>query len=78
MIDVIVETRGGATAEIYWDHSEVRVVFIDWDELEDLSREGMIGVEWPRGTHLDAMPSDTREQYLHAIDPSTDDDTPDP
>ena len=73
MIDVVIETRGGVVAEIYCDRPIVRAIVIDWDELEDSGRGGTVGFDWSKCAPLDALPVDTRQQYIHAIAPRNQD-----
>jgi hypothetical protein len=63
MKTVVIETRDGAIQEIYTDDREVRVVVVNWDDLDHEGR----GVATLRDTEpLSFLPPDTREQIERA------------
>ncbi|GAG13784.1 unnamed protein product [marine sediment metagenome] len=68
MIDVVVEVRGGLVAEVYCGNPGVRVIVIDWDELDSPERGGKVGFEWSDHLRIDALPDDTRAQYVAAVE----------
>jgi hypothetical protein len=68
MSDVIVEIRGGVLIEIYGNDSNVRVIVIDWDKLQDGEVGGNAGFKWGPCQPLSSLPADTREQYQRAIE----------
>jgi hypothetical protein len=56
---VVVETRGGTVVAIYSSDPSVKVMLIDWDELE---AEGRVGANFPVEP-LEGMDKETREAY---------------
>lgn len=67
MLDVVIESRGGVICEIYCDHPDVRPIIIDWDNIDSPECAGQVGSDWLPCAPLDALPLDTREQYVNAI-----------
>jgi len=66
MKDVVVEVRGGLIVEVYCDQSDVRIIVIDWDNIDD-SPSRLVGFCWEPREQLGLLPDDTRAQYEHVI-----------
>ena len=61
MINLVVEVRGGVIQQVYAD-TAVKVVIVDWDEVEESSHGSYIAAFLP----LEKMPAETSEQVLQA------------
>jgi len=57
--DVIIEIRGGCLVGVYFTPGNRRVIFLDWDNLNELPEELRIAAIFPPDS-LDEMPPDTR------------------
>jgi hypothetical protein len=57
--DVIIEIRGGCLVGVYFTPGNQRVIFLDWDDLNELPEELRTAAIFPPDS-LDEMPPDTR------------------
>jgi len=57
--DVIIEIRGGCLVGVYFTPGNRRVIFLDWDNLNELPEEMRIAAIFPADS-LDEMPPDSR------------------
>lgn len=63
MKEIVVEVRGGLVVEIYGNDPDIRVILIDWDELESPEKCGTVGFTWDSCLPLASLPEDSRAQY---------------
>ena len=64
--DVIIETRGGCLVGVYFTPGNRRVIFLDWDDLNELPEKQRIAAMFPADS-LDEMPPDTRRVCRRAL-----------
>lgn len=67
MTDLVVEMRGGVVQEVYCDDSNIRVIIVDWDELQPAESSGNAGRRWSRCAPLHDLPRETRAHFQQAI-----------
>jgi hypothetical protein len=66
MTDLVVEVRGGVVQEVYCDDPRIRVVLVDWDEIEGPEPAAKAGVAWGSCVPISRLPDDTRAQFQKA------------
>ncbi|MGD1278373.1 MAG: hypothetical protein ABR964_14265 [Tepidisphaeraceae bacterium] len=59
MTDVVIEVRGGVLVEVYSARRDLRIILVDWDEIND----GASGVGDFGRVPLRGMPSDTAQLF---------------
>ncbi len=64
--DVIIEIRGGCLVGAYLTPGNRRVIFLDWDDLNELPEEQRVGAIFPADS-LDEMAPDTRRAYERGL-----------
>ncbi len=74
MADIVVEASGGVIVGIYCDDPKVRLVVIDWDELEPSRGTPHVGAVWDSCPPLSELSDETRMQFQHAIAEKTGDE----
>ncbi len=68
MKDLVIEVRGGVVQQVYCNNSNIRVVLVDWDDVEPPEPAERAGRIWGRCAKLRDLPDDTRAQFLQAAD----------
>ena len=63
--DVVVEVRGGTVVGVYTNLGNVRIVLVDWDDIQQGDRGG----EYPACCLAD-MPEHTKQEYRYASEQS--------
>lgn len=66
MVDVVIETSGGVIQNVAVSCSDVRVVVIDWDEIECVPAGKYRPGLWPVAS-IDLLTPQTRRLYKKSV-----------
>ncbi len=67
MTNVIIEVHGGVVQNVAANGRNVRVVVVDWDDIECTPAEKYVPMSQPTG-NVKSLSAETRRLYKQAVD----------